>query len=99
MSFNSIAEVNLRRSVDINPGIEEVTSINDIIKESMAKTTADIHVEKQDIARMMNSDNLADPAVVGSIQKSMLEYSNTVAFIGTAARKIVGTAETLLRSS
>ncbi|TCL06150.1 MULTISPECIES: type III secretion system inner rod subunit SctI [Sodalis] len=99
MPINSITEVNRLRAVDINPAIGEVASINDIIKETMAKTTADIHVEKQDIARMMTADNLADPAVVGSIQKSMLEYSNTVAFIGTAARKIVGTAETLLRSS
>ncbi|QWA10496.1 type III secretion system inner rod subunit SctI [Sodalis ligni] len=99
MPISSITEVNHHRAVDINPATGEATSINDIIKETMAKTTADIHEEKQDITRMMKAENLADPAVLGSIQKSMLIYSNTVAFIGTAARKIVGTAETLLRSS
>ncbi len=99
MSLNSITKVNLGPSVDISPGIGEVTSINDIIKESMANTTADINAEKRNITLMMSPENLADPAAIGSIQKSMLIYSNTVAFIGTAARKIVATAETLLRSS
>ncbi|XBS70298.1 type III secretion system inner rod subunit SctI [Acerihabitans sp. KWT182] len=99
MSIESIAEVSLNRSVDISPGIGEVTSLNDIVKESMAKTTGGVNADKQNITRMMNSDNLADSSAIGAIQKAMLVYSNTVAFIGTAARKLVATAETLLRSS
>ena len=99
MSLNSIAEVNLRRTVDISPRMGEVTSINDIIKESTAKATAEISAEKQDIIRMISSDNLDDPEALGLLQKSLLVYGNTVGFIGTAARKIVGTVETLLRSS
>ncbi len=98
MSLNSIAEVNLRRTVDISPGMGEVNSINDIIKESTANATAGIATQQQDIVRMVSADNLADPTALGLIQKSMLVYSNTVAFIGTAARKVVGTVETLLRS-
>ncbi|WP_213990337.1 type III secretion system inner rod subunit SctI [Sodalis sp. dw_96] len=99
MSLNSITKVNPSHSVDISPGIGEVTSLNDIMKESLATTTADINAEKRNITKMMSPENLADPAAIGLIQKSMLIYSNTVAFIGTAARKIVATAETLLRSS
>lgn len=98
MSLERIANVAAPRVADISPGIGEVTSINDIIKESTANTTAGIAAGKQDISQMMGMDNLDNPAALGLIQKSMLVYGNTVAFIGTAARKVVGTVETLLRS-
>ncbi|TKI02799.1 type III secretion system inner rod subunit SctI [Martelella alba] len=98
MSIESIAAIGARQTADISPGLGDVASINDIIKESMAQTTADVVDRQQQISRMLNADNLDDPAALGLIQKTMLVYGNTVAFIGTAARKMVGTVETLLRS-